>query len=101
MTHDSPRVWRVSPYPLGATRDGMGVNFALISERATGVAVVDMPALPVLPYSLVLLRQGRERRVGGCASILRKRLHDKRRAPPKPRTSPNARRSSPAGRAHS
>ena len=26
-----------SPYPLGATWDGEGVNFALFSENATGV----------------------------------------------------------------
>src|SRR6185369_11414104 len=26
-----------SPYPLGATWDGSGVNFALFSENATGV----------------------------------------------------------------
>jgi glycogen operon protein len=26
-----------NPYPLGATWDGMGVNFALFSERATRV----------------------------------------------------------------
>ena len=31
------RVWRGNPYPLGATWDGMGVNFALFSENATGV----------------------------------------------------------------
>jgi isoamylase len=31
------RVWRGSPYPLGATWDGQGVNFALFSEQATGV----------------------------------------------------------------
>jgi isoamylase len=31
------RVWRGQPYPLGATWDGMGVNFALFSENATGV----------------------------------------------------------------
>src|SRR3982750_4719553 len=37
MTHDSLRVWRGGPYPLGATWDGMGVNFALFSEHATGV----------------------------------------------------------------
>jgi pullulanase/glycogen debranching enzyme len=27
------------PYPLGATWDGSGVNFALFSEHATGVDV--------------------------------------------------------------
>jgi glycogen operon protein len=31
------RVWRGNPYPLGATWDGAGVNFALFSENATSV----------------------------------------------------------------
>ncbi len=31
------RVWPGSSYPLGATWDGEGVNFALFSENATGV----------------------------------------------------------------
>ena len=31
------RVWPGSPYPLGATWDGKGVNFALYSENATKV----------------------------------------------------------------
>ncbi|HEY6609486.1 MAG TPA: glycogen debranching protein GlgX [Candidatus Limnocylindria bacterium] len=31
------RVWRGRPYPLGATWDGSGVNFALFSEHATSV----------------------------------------------------------------
>ncbi|HEY7846945.1 MAG TPA: glycogen debranching protein GlgX [Candidatus Limnocylindria bacterium] len=31
------RVWRGVPYPLGATWDGQGTNFALFSENATGV----------------------------------------------------------------
>jgi isoamylase len=31
------RVWPGSPYPLGATWDGEGVNFALYSEHAEGV----------------------------------------------------------------
>src|SRR3712207_5210950 len=30
-------VWPGQPYPLGATWDGSGVNFALFSENATGV----------------------------------------------------------------
>ncbi|MBI4013835.1 MAG: glycogen debranching protein GlgX [Candidatus Rokubacteria bacterium] len=30
-------VWPGEPYPLGASWDGAGVNFALFSERATGV----------------------------------------------------------------
>ena len=31
------RVWRGSPYPLGATWDGSGVNFAIFSENAEPV----------------------------------------------------------------
>ena len=31
------RVWPGRPYPLGATWDGRGVNFALYSENATKV----------------------------------------------------------------
>jgi isoamylase len=31
------RLWPGEPYPLGASWDGAGVNFALFSERATGV----------------------------------------------------------------
>jgi isoamylase len=31
------RIWSGHPYPLGATWDGAGVNFALFSERATKV----------------------------------------------------------------
>ena len=31
------RVWPGRPYPLGATWDGIGVNFALFSENATKV----------------------------------------------------------------
>jgi isoamylase len=31
------RVWRGHPYPLGATWDGTGVNFAIFSENATKV----------------------------------------------------------------
>ena len=31
------RVWPGKPYPLGATWDGAGVNFALFSENGTGV----------------------------------------------------------------
>ena len=31
------RLWPGNPYPLGATWDGEGVNFAIFSENATGV----------------------------------------------------------------
>ena len=33
------RVWPGAPYPLGATWDGEGVNFAIFSENATGVTL--------------------------------------------------------------
>ena len=33
------RVWKGRPYPLGASWDGMGVNFALFSANATGVTL--------------------------------------------------------------
>jgi isoamylase len=31
------RLWPGTPSPLGATRDGAGVNFAVYGEHATGV----------------------------------------------------------------
>src|SRR5215211_2822893 len=31
------KIWPGTPYPLGATWDGQGVNFALFSEHATAV----------------------------------------------------------------
>src|SRR5919201_2688808 len=34
---DAMRLWPGKPYPLGATWDGSGVNFALFSEHATAV----------------------------------------------------------------
>jgi hypothetical protein len=34
------RVWPGRPYPLGATWDGIGVNFALFSENATKVELL-------------------------------------------------------------
>src|SRR5204862_2933068 len=39
------RVWPGTPYPLGATWDGEGTNFAIFSEHATGVelCIFDSP----------------------------------------------------------
>jgi len=34
------RIWPGSPYPLGATWDGRGVNFAIFSENATEVTLL-------------------------------------------------------------
>jgi isoamylase len=39
MSEDLPRTRPGRPYPLGATWDGGGVNFALFSEHATAVAL--------------------------------------------------------------
>jgi len=36
---EAPRTRPGRPYPLGATWDGAGVNFALFSEHATAVAL--------------------------------------------------------------
>lgn len=43
------RLWPGRPYPLGATADDGGVNFALFSEHATGVEIClfDEPDAPV------------------------------------------------------
>ena len=37
MSKSVPTIWPGKPYPLGATYDGRGVNFALFSENAQGV----------------------------------------------------------------
>lgn len=41
------RVWPGNSYPLGATWDGKGVNFALFSEHATKVELCLFEALDV------------------------------------------------------
>ena len=45
------RVWPGRPYPLGATWDGMGVNFALFSEHATKVDLCLFDAVTALKES--------------------------------------------------
>ncbi|MDR7554301.1 MAG: glycogen debranching protein GlgX [Armatimonadota bacterium] len=50
------KVWRGAPTPLGATWDGLGVNFAVYSERAEAVTLVlfegpDDPAGREVPLS--------------------------------------------------
>ncbi len=37
LNHTAPTVWPGKPYPLGATWDGEGVNFAIFSEHAERV----------------------------------------------------------------
>ena len=39
------KIWPGQPYPLGATWDGEGVNFAIFSENATAVelCLIDHP----------------------------------------------------------
>jgi isoamylase len=46
MPNSSIRVWPGAPYPLGATWDGEGVNFALFSENATRVELCLFSAAP-------------------------------------------------------
>jgi glycogen operon protein len=53
------RVWPGSPYPLGATWDGVGVNFALFSEYATRVelCLFDSPDAEVESLTIPLPEQ--------------------------------------------
>ena len=48
------RIWPGSPYPLGATFDGAGVNFAIFSEHATTVELCLYPAVELLPIHFFL-----------------------------------------------
>jgi glycogen operon protein len=50
------RVWPGTPYPLGATWDGVGVNFALFSEHATRVelCLFESPAAEVESLTIPL-----------------------------------------------
>jgi isoamylase len=53
------RVWPGAPYPLGATWDGVGVNFALFSEYATRVelCLFDSPDAEVESLTIPLPEQ--------------------------------------------
>ncbi|MDQ3068882.1 MAG: glycogen debranching protein GlgX [Acidobacteriota bacterium] len=53
------RVWPGAPYPLGATWDGGGVNFALFSEHATAVelCLFDSPASTGESVTIALTEQ--------------------------------------------
>src|SRR5262245_1139251 len=53
------RVWPGRPYPLGATWDGAGVNFALFSEHATRLelCLFDSPEAPREALALPLREQ--------------------------------------------
>ncbi len=50
------RAWPGKPYPLGATWDGLGVNFALYSQHATGIELVlfDAPGDPEPSRAIVM-----------------------------------------------
>src|ERR671922_34241 len=50
------RIWPGQPFPLGATWDGEGVNFALFSEDATGVelCLFDTPDDAVESHKILL-----------------------------------------------
>ncbi len=49
------RVWPGSPYPLGATWDGVGVNFAIFSEHATRVELCLFDSLTAESESVTIL----------------------------------------------
>ena len=55
----SLRVWPGAPYPLGATWDGVGVNFAIFSEHATRVelCLFDGPEAEVESLTIPLPEQ--------------------------------------------
>jgi glycogen operon protein len=56
MTRPTWEVWPGVPYPLGASWDGQGVNFAVYSERATHVYVCLFdPAEPAKELARLLL----------------------------------------------
>jgi len=56
---NSLRVWPGSPHPLGATWDGVGVNFAIFSEHATRVelCLFDSPEAEVESLTIPLPEQ--------------------------------------------
>jgi isoamylase len=51
---NSLRVWPGSPHPLGATWDGVGVNFAIFSEHATRVELCLFDSLEAEVESLTI-----------------------------------------------
>ncbi len=53
------RVWPGTPYPLGATWDGVGVNFAIFSEHATRVdlCLFDSPSAEIEAVTIPLPEQ--------------------------------------------
>lgn len=57
MASRSP-LWPGRPYPLGATWDGAGVNFALLSAhaRAVELCLFDGPGSATIGWSLKVLR---------------------------------------------
>ncbi len=59
MPKNSLRVWPGAPHPLGATWDGVGVNFALFSEHATRVelCLFDSPDAEVESLTIPLPEQ--------------------------------------------
>ncbi len=59
MPNRALRVWPGTPYPLGATWDGVGVNFALFSEHATRVelCLFDSPLAESESVTIALTEQ--------------------------------------------
>lgn len=61
------RAWKGKSYPLGATWDGMGVNFATFSPNASG-AELCLSAAPRMPTRLCAFSYGSARTRHGIAS---------------------------------
>ena len=59
-------VWRGTPYPLGATWDGQGVNFALFSEHGTGVELCLFEAADQADQSEIINLTERTNQVWHC-----------------------------------
>ena len=59
-------VWRGAPYPLGATWDGQGVNFALFSEHAEGVELCLFDASDQADQSEIIRLTERTNQVWHC-----------------------------------
>src|SRR5215208_1696035 len=60
------RIWRGNPSPLGATWDGMGVNFALFSEHATGVELCLFDSAEAADQATIIRIKERTNQVWHC-----------------------------------
>ena len=57
LSQTAPITWPGKPYPLGATWDGEGVNFAIFSEHAESVELCLFDRIAAAKSTGVLLRE--------------------------------------------